>query len=202
MTWAAKLFAIASLLSAGVVAHATGQSVADDSRTGLAATEGSQPSAQLLRDAWKPQFALGLRGGLFPPIFVIPEVTYKPAGPIAMNFSALYLPSGGGLGGGGPRLTLGTHLTAEFAEPAKSGWYCSAGAVYYHAFRDANGFYETVVLVPITAGVLARTPTLDVQIGAGVQLLSENLPPCSGWCFRIMAPPILPALDLVFRHVF
>ncbi len=179
---AAKLFAIATLL-------ATGQAVADDSQ-------------ESLPDASKPRFALGLRG-LVPPIFVIPEVTFKPGGPLAMNFSALYLPSGAaGLGSGAPRLTLATHLTAEFAKPAENGWYISAGAVYYHAFRDANGFHETVVLVPMTVGFLVRTPVLEAQVGTGVQFLSDDLSPCSGWCFGIKAPPILPALDLVFRHVF
>ncbi len=187
---AAKLFAIAPLLSVGLVAHATGQAVADDSQ-------------KLLPYAWKPQFGLGLRGGLIPPIFFIPELTFKPGGPIAMNFSALYLPSGApGLESGAPRLTLGIHLTAEFAKPAESGWYVSAGAVYYHAFRDANGFYETTVLLPMTVGLLARSPILEWQLGAGVQFWSDDLPPCSGWCFQFKPPPILPALELVIRHVF
>src|ERR1700682_2280363 len=95
------------------------------------------------------RFAAGVRFGIFPPVLSALELAIRPLSHLALNAYGIYLPNGVGLGNGGRRLTFGGNLTLEMAKGRRSGGYASVGAVYYHAFEDVRGFYETWATLPL-----------------------------------------------------
>lgn len=163
--------------------------------------QAKQSALNLLGDR---RLAVGARFGLFPPMFSALEVTVRLLRHFALSAYGLYLPDGVGIVNRGRQFTLAGNLVVEMAEGRRSGWYFSLGAVYYHAFKDAQGFYETILTLPMTGGYLFKSEGFELQLGAGAQFVAaDELPPCTGWiCLRFGPPPILPALDLALRYAF
>jgi hypothetical protein len=198
----------AKFFSVGLAVLAARSVLADVSET--VATPGSEPrSAPQIASAANGQaeaqlredlpFAAGVRFGLFPPVLTALEISLRPANHIAMSAYGIFL------GGDGARLLIAASLTAEMGERGQSGWYLSTGFLHYHQSKNSTGFYETAVIVPLTAGYLFRTGRFEVQLGAGAQLVVvDDMPPCTGLgCLKLFTPPFpLPALDLGLRYRF
>src|SRR5215471_9586885 len=140
----------------------------------------------------------GLRVGLFPPILTAVEISFRPVNHLAMSAYGMYL------GGDGARLLAAASVTAELAASGQSGWYLSTGFLHYNQATNSKGFYETSVIVPVTAGYVFRSRWLELQLGAGAQVVAlDDTSPCTGfWCFKFNQPPVLPAVDLGVRYRF
>jgi hypothetical protein len=196
----------ARLLFVGLAALAPGSVVADASNT--AATSASEPDQTPVpaavtkgeSEVGEDRVSLvsaGLRAGLFLPIFTALEISFRPVNQLAMSAYGIYL------GGDGARLLVAASVTAEWPANGQSGWYLSTGVLHYDQLRDSFGSYETTVLVPVTAGYVFRSRWLEVQLGAGAQVVALDAhPPCTSWCVSFSTPPVLPAVDLGLRYRF
>src|SRR5215813_11353650 len=190
----------ARFLLLGLAALAPRSVVADASNT--AATPASEPdrapdAAAVTKG--EPEggdrvsiVSAGLRAGIFPPIFTALEISFRPVNQLAMSAYGMYL------GGDGARLLVAASLTAQLTASHQSGWYLSTGFLYYNQATNSKGFYDTSVVVPVTAGYVFRSRWLELQLGAGAQVVAlDDTSPCTGfWCFKFNQPPVLPAVDL------
>jgi hypothetical protein len=197
------VLAVTLFVFRSVVAHSSAlageEAQSAPTRAENLSADGKQKLAAAERDRW---FGAGIRLGLFPPVFSALELTVRPIDHLSFSAFGMYLPTSGGLGKGADRFTLGGALTFELADRRRSGWYVSASLIHYEASKDTSGFYETSTQVAATAGYLLRAGGLELQLGAGIQAVSDEAPPCRDWCFNIPVPPVLPAVDVAVRYVF
>jgi hypothetical protein len=143
--------------------------------------------------------ALGVKTGFIPPVLAAPELVLH--GP-HFFLGAFGIATGGGMGNGGARFTLGGDLGYELAQAGRSTPYLLGSFLHYTARTDASGFSERSDLLTITAGYEWKGEHLELQLGAGALfILHDQVPPCAGWfCGFMSAPPVLPALDLSLRY--
>jgi hypothetical protein len=163
------------------------------------------PEADADKEARPVSAALGLKLGVIPPVLVAPElVVHAPH----LFLGVFAIVTGGGLGEGGDRLTLGGELGYEFARPGRSTPYLLGTILHYEAAQSASIYSEEAEILSLTAGYEWKERHLELQLGAGVFfLLRDQIKrvPCTGWfCPGFSLPPYVPfpAFDLSVRYGF
>jgi hypothetical protein len=146
--------------------------------------------------------AIGVKLGFIPPIFTVAELVVRPGPHLALGIFGIVTPPVG-IGDGGTRTSVGGELIYEFNEGLRGTPYLSFAYGYYHAARDANGFYETSHTVYPTAGYNWKFRHVEFYCGGGLLfLLVDETPPCTGICLNSDPPPVLPTTELGLRFGF
>lgn len=149
------------------------------------------------------RLALGLKVGLIPPVLATGEVLLRPVPHLALGVFGIV--TGGGIGKGGTRVTLGGEAIYEFEVARRSSAYVSGSYAYYHAAREPNGDFETSQMLYATAGYTWKWSRVDVYLGGGLLvLLSDKTPPCRDWgCLDFIDLPfLLPTVEAGVRYAF
>jgi hypothetical protein len=149
------------------------------------------------------KLAVGVKLGVIPPIFTVPELVVRPAPHLALGVFGIYT-SGAGFGQGAARTSIGGEAIYEFREGRQATGYFSVSYDYYHAAPNGSGFYETSQSGYLTGGIMAKGRFLDLYAGGGlIFLLSDEKPPCTEFCISIVStPPVLPTIELGARVAF
>ena len=149
--------------------------------------------------------AIGVKTGVIPPVLAVPELMLHLPHFFAGAFGIF---TGGGLGNGGRRTTLGGEVGFEFNPPELSTPYLSGSYFRYEASANAAGFSESSDLLTLTAGYEWKLKHFELQLGAGALfVLRDDVPPpppCSGFCldFSGFGPKVLPTFELAARYRF
>jgi hypothetical protein len=146
--------------------------------------------------------AVGVKLGLIPPILTVVEVVTRPRPKLTLGLFGMYTASAG-IGNGAARISLGGEAILEFREGRRNTPYLSFAYDYFHASPDANGNWETSQVAYVTAGYVIKSSRVEVYFGGGlIFFLSDDLPPCTGFCFDNSPPLLLPTLELGARFAF
>src|SRR5215813_9399789 len=148
----------ARFLLLGLAALAPRSVVADASNT--AATPASEPdrapdAAAVTKG--EPEggdrvsiVSAGLRAGIFPPIFTALEISFRPVNQLAMSAYGMLL------GCNGERKSRDTIHSDGLPSTGPLGSPRPEGVLHYNQATNSKGFYETSVVVPVTAGYVFR----------------------------------------------
>lgn len=146
--------------------------------------------------------AVGVKAGIIPPILTVVELVTRPCPKLALGVYGMYTQSSG-LGNGAGRISLGGEAIVEFREGRRNTPYLSFAYDYYHASPDANGNWETSQVAYVTAGYVVKSSSVELYFGGGLLIvLSDDLPPCTGFCLNLDPSPLLPTLELGVRFAF
>jgi hypothetical protein len=146
--------------------------------------------------------AVGVKAGIIPPILTVVEVVTRPRPKLALGLYGMYT-SNAGLGNGAARISLGGEAVVEFREGRRNTPYLSFAYDYYHASPDANGNWETSQVAYVTAGYVVKSSSVELYFGGGLLFfLSDDLPPCTGFCIDNSPPLVFPTLELGARFAF
>jgi hypothetical protein len=146
--------------------------------------------------------AVGVKAGIIPPILTVVEVVTRPRPKLTLGLYGMYT-SSTGLGNGAARISLGGEAIVEFREGRRNTPYLSFAYDYYHASPDAHGNWETSQVAYVTAGYVVKSSSVELYFGGGLLiLLSDDLPPCTGFCLESAPPPLFPTLELGLRFAF
>jgi hypothetical protein len=155
-------------------------------------------------DATNPHpVSAGLKAGVFPPILGLLEVTYRPLPHLGVGVMGIYAPFDV-TGKVGTRFAVGPELLYELEAGGASTWYLEGAWLYYHA-TGPGSFFETMQSVQLTGGYEWKWPSLEVQLGAGLQhILVDHTPPCVGFCLTLDPTqfPVLPQVEVAARYRF